>query len=122
MYITGIYGTIFNSKLKGSDKVTIKNLSVSEKKQDGTYANESWTARFVGKAKAVVDTLPEKTRVKITGNVHTGYDKEKKVNYPYVLVTVCEVLESKTSTASTTAAPAEDTAAKKDDVSDDIDW
>lgn len=96
MYVKEQYATIFNSNLKGSDKVTVKNLSVSEKKPDGTYENESWTGRFVGKAKTVVDELPEKTRVKITGNVHAGYDKEKKQSYPYILVTVCEPLESKT--------------------------
>ena len=116
MYIQNVYGTIFNSKLKGSDKVTIKNLSVSEKKQDGTYTNESWTARFVGSAKAVVDTLPEKTRVKITGNVHTGYDKDKKANYPYVLVTVCEVLEAKPAEGGATPT------VSADDALDGVDW
>lgn len=112
MYIKDQFVTVFNSNLKGSDKVTVKNLSISEKKTDGTYESESWTGRFVGKAKEVVDAVPEKTRLKISGNVHAGYNKEKKQNYPYILVTVAEVLESK-------AAPAEE---KKADDLPDVDW
>ena len=112
LFVKDQFVTIFNSNLKGSDKVTIKNLSTSEKKQDGTYENESWTGRFVGKAKAVVDNLPEKTRVKITGNVHAGYDKEAKRNYPYVLVTACEVLDSNRASAP---------AVQADDLPD-VDW
>ena len=92
MYIQNQYVTVFNSKLAGSDKVTIKNLSYSEKKKDGTYENESWTGRFVGQAKELVDTLPEKTRLKITGQVHAGYVPDKKMSYPYILVTSAEVL------------------------------
>lgn len=97
MYIKDQYVTVFNSNLKGSEKVTVKNLSASEKKQDGTYESESWTGRFVGKAKEVADKVPEKTRLKISGNVHAGYNKEKKQNYPYILVTAAEVVESKAS-------------------------
>lgn len=94
MYVKDCYATLFNSNLKGSEKVTVKNISVAEKKKDGTYEYESWTARFVGKAKDVVDTLPEKSKIKVTGNVHTGYDKEKKQSYPYMLVTVVEPMET----------------------------
>ena len=116
LYIQNQYVTMFDSNLKGSDKVTIKNLSTSERKQDGTYENESWTGRFVGKAKALVDTLPAKTRIKITGNVHPGYDKESKRNYPYVLVTGAEVLESNGG-GNAPAAPS----AANDDLPD-VNW
>lgn len=92
MFVKDQFATIFNSALKGTEKVTVKNLSISEKKKDGSYDSESWTARFVGKAKDLVDTLPEKTRVKISGHVYAGYDKTTKKNYPYILVTNCEVL------------------------------
>ena len=92
MFIKDQYATIFQSALKGTEKVSVKNLSISEKEKDGTYKSESWTARFVGKAKELVDTLPEKTRVKISGHVYAGYDKTTKRNYPYILVTNCEVL------------------------------
>lgn len=98
MYIQ-TYATLFNSKLEGTDKVIIKNLSVSEKKQDGTYENETWTARFVGAAKDLVATLPEKTRLKVSGNVHNGYNKEKGVNYPYLFITKAEVVPSKNEAA-----------------------
>lgn len=103
MYIKDQYATLFNSNLKGSDKVTVKNLSMGDKQKDGSYAYESWTGRCVGQAKELVDTLPEKTRLKISGQVHTGYDKESKKSYPYILVTHAEVVESTGASSGTSA-------------------
>ena len=91
MYVKA-YGTVYSSKLSDTEKVARRSLAVSDKKPDGTYETEYWDARFVGKAKDLVDTLPEKTRVEIQGNVHTGYDKEKHQSFPYILVTVAEVV------------------------------
>ena len=51
------------------------------------YEFESWNARFVGKALEKAKKLESKTRIRLTEwNVHNPYDKERKKNYPYILV------------------------------------
>ena len=87
------YATLYSSKLADTDKVARRTLAVSEKKADGTYYTEYWDARFVGKAKDAVEFMDEKTRVEIHGNVHKGYDKDKNMSYPYILVTVVDKVD-----------------------------
>ena len=87
------YATLYSSKLADTDKVARRTLAVSEKKADGTYETEYWDAKFVGKAKDAVELMAEKTRIEIHGNVHNGYDKDKNMSYPYILVTVVDKVD-----------------------------
>ncbi|MDO4500675.1 MAG: hypothetical protein Q4B60_05300 [Erysipelotrichaceae bacterium] len=91
MYVKS-YATVYSSKLSDTEKMARRSLAISDKKPDGTYETEYWDARFVGKAKELVDILPEKSRISFQGNVHTGYDKEKHQSFPYILISVAEVV------------------------------
>ena len=42
---------------------------------------------------APFEFMDEKTRVEIHGNVHKGYDKDKNMSYPYILVTVVDKVD-----------------------------
>lgn len=65
------------------------------KDKDGKtiYTYEYWTARFVGEALEKAKTLDNKTFINLVEfSVHNPYDKEKKRNFPYLLVSKFEVV------------------------------
>lgn len=57
-----------------------------------TYNFESWQARFVGAARAKAANLCNKQAiVLLEWNCRNPYDKERKKNFPYVLITDFEI-------------------------------
>lgn len=94
------YATFYTSNMANTDKVTYGRVSVPIKtgrKNDhgkDVYEFESWTGRFVGKAREKALALTDKTRITLTEwAAHPGYNKDKKQSYPYLVVMDFEVRE-----------------------------
>lgn len=74
---------------------TVSDGVPSGKDKDGktTYSYEYWTTRFVGEALEKAKALENKTHINLVEfSVHNPYNKEKKQNFPYLLVTKFEVV------------------------------
>ena len=75
------YATVWKVEDKGN--YVNARISSSTKKQDGTYENSNWFARFIGKCKDQSLTLGEKDRITITqgkveNRTYTDAQGEKK--------------------------------------------
>lgn len=71
-----------------------EGIKTGRKDQTGkdVYEFENWNARFVGKAREKALSLEDKSRITLTQwAAHTGYNKEKKQSYPYLMVMDFEV-------------------------------
>jgi hypothetical protein len=67
-------------------------IKTGEENGKATYNFESWNARFVGKARAKADSLTDKQSITITEwSCRNPYDKERKKNFPYVVITDFEI-------------------------------
>lgn len=85
---------VFYGRVSEAIKLTDEQIA---KNGDGNkYLFESWSARFVGKAKEKAQALENKTSIKLTEwNARCPYDKEKKKANPYLLIIDFEIAEAK---------------------------
>lgn len=78
-------GTVF--QVQKEEKYVDANLSTSERKEDGTWRNSQWNARFVGNAFPKAQELTDKDRIALTSfKLENVYDKEKKQSYTNVII------------------------------------
>ena len=85
------YVSVFQAEDKG--KYVQSNLSTGKKKQDGTWDNMYWKARFVGKCKDEAVELQDKDKIEIKqGIIENNYDKENKKLWLTVVIFDFEVM------------------------------
>ena len=81
----GVYATVWKVEDKGN--YVQARITSSSKKQDGTYENSSWLARFIGGCKSDALKLQEKDRIKImSGNISNVYNKERETSFLTVAI------------------------------------
>ena len=81
----GQFGTVF--QVQKEDKYVDANLSTSKKKQDGSYENSSWKARFVGKALEGAKELTDKDCIRIiSGGVEVKKSEKNGQYYTSVII------------------------------------
>ena len=83
--VTGKFVSVFKVEDKG--KYSVSNLTTSKKKQDNTYENMYWRARYVGAAHQKSLSLKDKDKIEITQAViENNYDKENKTLWVTVVI------------------------------------
>ena len=95
--------TFFKDNYKdNTDKVIYGRVSeaikTGKKTEDGKdeFVYETWDARFVGGAFEKASVLEDKTAITLTEwAARPNYNKEKKTNYPYLLIMAFDVHEKK---------------------------
>lgn len=81
---------------KVSEAIKLTDEQIAKNGDGNKYIFESWSARFVGKAKEKIQKLENKTSIKLTEwNARCPYDKEKKRSNPYLLILDFEIVEAK---------------------------
>ena len=106
-------------KLDRKEKFTSAHISISKKKQDGTYEQDfGGYVNLVGKAHADAANLDEGSRIKITDfDVSNSYNKDTKVTTTRVAVFAFEVADGTDSkpAPAKAASPAKKATVDEDD-------
>ena len=94
--ITGKFVSVFQveEKPERAKNTVFANLSTSEKKEDGTYENMYWKAKFVGKAYEAAKKLKDADKVNIlSGLIKNNFDKENEKLWVDVVIFEFEMSE-----------------------------
>jgi len=94
--ITGKFVSVFQAEEKPerAKNTVFANLSTSEKKEDGTYENMYWKAKFVGKAYEAAKELKDADKVNIiSGLITNEYNKKTEKTWVEVVVFEFEMSE-----------------------------
>ena len=83
-----IYAKVW--KVDKKENYTAVNISTSDKQQDGSYKNSSWSCRLVGKAKDVEVAEGDKLIIN-SAKIENIYDKEAKKCWLNIIVFDAEV-------------------------------
>ena len=83
-----IYAKVW--KVDKKEKYTAVSISTSDKQQDGSYKNSSWSCRLVGKAKDVEVAEGDKLIIN-SAKIENIYDKEAKKCWLNIIVFDAEV-------------------------------
>lgn len=91
------WATVWNVEDKGN--YVVARLSTARKdKQNNSWINSSWFARFVGNAVFKAKYLKDKDRIQLTNAaIENVYDKEKKRSYLNLIVFDFDGFEQKQS-------------------------
>ena len=110
----GAYATLWEVRPTKSDKVLSANVSISRKRQDGTFDDEfSQWVKLIGNAKKRGESITERTRIKILDcDVKAPYDKQERKTkfYDFVIFDFEDMngnsSEKKSSSSGGTKQPA----------------
>ena len=97
-WINDAYATVWSVEDKG--KYVNARIGSSDKKQDGTYENSSWFAKFLGQCKDDATKLQEKDRIKIlSSKISNVYNKDEGKSYLNMVIFKFELLEQSGNSA-----------------------